>query len=227
MRLKTYGGFSTKELDLFEKETKVMSVQEVADVLGVTAEAIKKHIRELYPEIIKNGVKTFLNEKQVAEIKQRMIPTTSVVGATTDYEMEIMTQKVIAYHIQKAKEYKQRAEIAEKQLAEQKPMVDGYQTFLATHNSFSMQEASAMLKDKNGKAAYGRNSLIDKLRDEEILLSKPKPAIPYREFIDRGYFEVKTTVVNGISCESTLIFPKGLDYIAKKLGLIIEYGEVA
>ena len=33
-----------------------MTVKEVADVFGVTAEAIKKHIRELYPDIIQNGV---------------------------------------------------------------------------------------------------------------------------------------------------------------------------
>lgn len=114
---------------------------------------------------------------------------------------------------------KQKAEIAE-----MKPMVDGYQTFLASHNSFTMQKASAMLKDSNGVSPYGRNNLIKRLKGENIFLDN---GLPRREFIDRGYFEVRASVHNGISCNSTLVFPKGLDYLAKRLGLIVEYGQVA
>lgn len=62
---------------------KTMSVKDVATVLNVTPEALKKHIRILFPEIIKNGIETRLNEKQVAAIKQRMLPTTEVVGNKT------------------------------------------------------------------------------------------------------------------------------------------------
>lgn len=50
-----------------------MSVKDVASVLNVTPEALKKHIRVLFPEIIKNGIETRLNEKQVTAIKQRML----------------------------------------------------------------------------------------------------------------------------------------------------------
>ena len=174
------------------------------------------------------SVKVF-TEEQATLIKQEIqghhnLKTRQIDNVSTDYEMEIMTQKVIAYHIQKAAEYKKRAEIAEQQLIEQKPMVDGYQTFLATHNSFTMQRAAAMLKDGNGKSPYGRNNLIKKLKNEDIFMGN---GIPRREYIDRGYFEVRASVQNGISCNSTLVFPKGLDYIAKKLGLIVECGDVA
>lgn len=62
---------------------KTMSVKDVATVLNVTPEALKKHIRILFPEIIKNGIETRLNEKQVAAIKQRILPTTEVVGNKT------------------------------------------------------------------------------------------------------------------------------------------------
>lgn len=81
-----------------------MTVKEVAEVLNVTPEAIKKHVRELFPEIIQNGVQTVLDEYQVTEIKKKMIPTTSVVGAITELEIERMTAQVLEYHINKAKE---------------------------------------------------------------------------------------------------------------------------
>jgi anti-repressor protein len=68
-----------------------MTVREVAAVLGVTDEAIKKHIRELWPELMRNGERTYLTEEQVTEIKQKMTPTTKVVGALTSLDIERMT----------------------------------------------------------------------------------------------------------------------------------------
>jgi predicted transcriptional regulator len=78
---------------------KTMSVKEVADVLGVTPEAIKKHVREMYPEILRDGITTYLNEEQVTAIKQKMMPTTQVVGALTSLDIERMTLQVIEYHV--------------------------------------------------------------------------------------------------------------------------------
>ena len=54
-----------------------MTVMEVAKVLGVSREAIKKHIRELFPDLMRNGVATYLNEEQVSLIKQRISSTTN------------------------------------------------------------------------------------------------------------------------------------------------------
>lgn len=67
---------------------KRMTVKEVADILGVDPEAIKKHVRDLFPNAMRNGITTYLNEMQVTEIKKRMMPTTKVVGATTEIEMK-------------------------------------------------------------------------------------------------------------------------------------------
>ncbi len=87
-----------------------MTVREVAEALGVVPEAIRKHVRELYPEAIRDGLTTYLDERQVTEIKRRMRPTTEVVGATTSLEIEEMTLKVIAYH--RAQADRLRAELA-------------------------------------------------------------------------------------------------------------------
>lgn len=66
---------------------KTMTAKEVSEVLGVTAEAIKKHVRKYYPDLIQNGKPTYLNEQQVIFIKRKMIPTTQVVAAKSDHEM--------------------------------------------------------------------------------------------------------------------------------------------
>ena len=67
-------------------EDKHMTVKEAADMLGVSEEAIKKHIRELYPNLMRNGLITYLNEEKITEIKQKMRPTTLVAGVITDLE---------------------------------------------------------------------------------------------------------------------------------------------
>jgi predicted transcriptional regulator len=96
---------------------KTMTVKEVADVLGVTPEAIKKHVREMYPEILRDGVMTYLNEEQVTAIKQKMIPTTQVVGSFTSLDIERMTLQVIEYHVSRVREL-------EEEVADMKPKAE-------------------------------------------------------------------------------------------------------
>lgn len=218
------------ELSLFDEVVeKTVTTKELAETLGVEVSSVKRAVQKLgavLHSVKKNSQGGYLfTEEQATLIKQEIqghhnLASRQIDSVSTDYEMELLTQKVINYHVQKAAEYKQRAEIAEQKLLEQKPMVDGYQAFLASHNSFTIQRASAMLKDSNGRSPYGRNNLIKRLKSEDIFLDN---GMPKREFIDRGYFEVKASVHNGISYNSVMAFPKGMDYIAKKLGLIIEY----
>ena len=60
-----------------------MKVSEVAEALGCSHDAITKHVKELYPDLMRNGVATYLNEEQVTAIKQKMRPTTKIVGAAS------------------------------------------------------------------------------------------------------------------------------------------------
>jgi DNA-binding Lrp family transcriptional regulator len=46
-----------------------MTVREVAEALNVSEQTIRYHMRNLYPELVKNGVTTFLNEEQATAIK--------------------------------------------------------------------------------------------------------------------------------------------------------------
>lgn len=105
---------------LIKNTLNLVSVDEVASVYGVTPEAIKKHIRVLFPEIVRNGKKTLLTESQVNEIKKRMIPTTQVVAASTDSEMVEKTMEVMSWLKQKYEESQKTIERLQIELDESK-----------------------------------------------------------------------------------------------------------
>lgn len=194
---------------------RTMTVKEVANILGVTPEAIKKHVRELFPEYIKNGIETVLTEKQVTEIKSKMIPTTLVVGSTTDIEMEQMTLKVIQYHIQKEQEYKQRAEIAEQKCIEQKPKVEVYDSICDSSTLQDLQTVAQTIGLKNVFKVLLADGIIlkDWTHDGTMYYR------PYTEF--NNYLVTKDGKpydINGVSHVRPRIFVtgKGITWLTKK-----------
>jgi hypothetical protein len=56
---------------------KRMTVREVAEQFGCSAETVKGHIRDLFPGLMQNGVTTYLTPPQVTIILERIQKTTS------------------------------------------------------------------------------------------------------------------------------------------------------
>jgi transposase len=57
------------------EEGNLITIKELAKMFNCKEEAIKKHIRELYPDLMQNGKTTYLNKEQVVEIKNKMTRT--------------------------------------------------------------------------------------------------------------------------------------------------------
>jgi predicted transcriptional regulator len=57
---------------------RTMTVSEVAGALGLSYEAIRKYIRELYPDKLQHGKTTYLTEAEVVSIKDKTKLTTKV-----------------------------------------------------------------------------------------------------------------------------------------------------
>ena len=74
----------------------------------------------------------------------------------------------------------------QKQLEEAKPAVALLDKIIANDKTYSLGEAAKLL-------GWGRNTFIAFLRQQNILDSNN---IAYQTFIDRGYFEIKQTIVN-------------------------------
>jgi anti-repressor protein len=96
------------------------------------------------------------------------------------------------------------------------PKVALYDTAMSANNNFTMERVSKTI-------GYGRNKLFAFLREHKILRTNN---LPYQEFIDRGYFDVRqytvTHLTSGVENKTqTLITPKGMAYIHK---MLIEHG---
>ena len=101
-----------------------------------------------------------------------------------------------------------------KQIEDQAPKVDFYDKIIDSNTAINMQEVAGVLNIKG----YGRNNLFKFLRESGILNFKN---IPYRQFIEAGYFEVKETTrtIRGedVVILVTLASQKGVDFIKRKV----------
>lgn len=180
---------------------KTMTIKEVAEILGVTSEAIKKHVRELFPGIISNGKTTYLNEKLVTIIKTKMTPTTQVVGNKTTLEKELIIQQALMFQQEKIQELEKENKIM-------KPKSISYDTFINSENVHDMSEVAKMFNT-------GRNKLFDLLREYNVLRANNEP---YQQYVDNRYFEVKQKVIQtGQSKAVTKVTSKGIVFIEKLL----------
>lgn len=201
-----------KELELFSDDTelKTMTVKEVSSILNVTPEAIKKHIRKLFPTLITNGKTTYLTQVHVADIKKNMIPTTAVVGASTEAEMVEKTIEVMGW-------LKSKYEEAQKQIVILKPKAEKYDSFISSTGTIDMREVAHILNIKN----VGRNNLMEILRRQGIL---SKNNHPYQNLIRLGYFkEIPVETYVGIKCKP-VAYTRGVSFIKKAVDNFFEEG---
>ncbi len=104
--------------------------------------------------------------------------------------MELMTQKVIAYHAQKAEEFRLRAEQAEKTIELQAPKVEVFDRICNAENLKPVETVATNL-------GYGKNSFFALMRGMGIFFYSAKDSngrkcnLPKQEYKDRGYFVTK------------------------------------
>lgn len=198
----------------------LVTTKELAETLGVDVSTVKKTVKRLeeggailhHLTKDKFGNTCFLfTEEQATIIKQEIqkhhnLATRQIDGVTTDYEMELMTQKVLAYHAQKAAEYKSRMEIAENALTR----------IADSRGCYSMNQTAKALK-----LPFGNIKLYERLRCEGILNADNSPR---QEQINAGHFKVVVKHINDKIGNKpvTLTTSKGLVYLARKFNTTID-----
>jgi len=166
--------------DLAINGEKRMTVKEVAAAFGVTPEAIRKHARELYPDIIINGKTTYLSESQVVEIKRKMIPTTQVVGATTDLEMKEKAVEVMAWLVSQVEDTRKKLAESERRNA---VLMHVSKTYTATEVAKELGFRSAM-------------ALNEELEKHGVQFKQNGTWVPRAEYSELGYFQIKQEVLD-------------------------------
>jgi len=213
---------------------KTMTVKEVADAMGVSYDSANNAVKRLFPEIVKNGIQTRLEETQVAciskELKQNTQATnqmtfeagSKVKNTTTELEvignaMKAMSDLQKLYN-QKEVEYKSIIAQKDNKLTEQQPKVEFFDAVADSRDVIDMATVSKVLD-----CGMGRNQIFEILRTRGILQFNN---VPYQKFIDAGMFRVveqKYGMADGsvhINIK-TLVYQRGVNYIRK----IITKGE--
>lgn len=195
-----------------------MTVREVAEALGTAESTIRNKAAELFPEVVRNGVTTYLDQEQVTALKQSLVPRdltlkSKVDAATTDIEMMERTVQVIQWQMAKLEE--QRARIAE------------LEPKAAVADAIALASDCKTISEVGKITGIGPHKLGDLLEADGVLFRKHYKGgakgerVPYEVYMERGYFVVRERVFSGRRGEvlrrsQTYVTGKGEVWIAQR-----------
>jgi phage antirepressor YoqD-like protein len=187
---------------------KTMTVKEVAETLNVSIETITQKIRELFPDKMKQGKTTYLNEIEVTAIK---INSVKKYEAETELEMMLLQKKVDEWKDRKIQTLQDNLIIALNENQVLKPKALEYDLFISGKD---FHEVGTVAKSFD----IGRNKFFEMLRKEKILMSNNLPYSDYKKYFKVVY---KPVSINGVIDNKpvTLFNPQGISYIAKRFNL--------
>lgn len=212
------------------QKTSYVTTKELAEVLNVDVRTIERTVNKLIDTTAENfstvlskssggRPSKIFTEEQATLIKQEIqkhhnLASRKIDSVSTDYEMELLTQRVIAYHIQKANEYKERAEKAENRVQELVPKVEVYERISESTGLKTIGETAKIL-------GIGEKRLFALLRENGIFFYDNGVNQVKQQYINSGYFQTKENpyVHNGVNKLYTRIFvtAKGLLWLEHKI----------
>ncbi len=207
--------------NLINNNEQLMTVKELAEILGVGKKTISRIVKNNFPEIVKNGITTYLNQKQVTFIKlelskrHNLVSTDKLENVTTDLEVDLYVEKALRLQKEKIIRQKQKIEQLSGQNQLMKPKAEFYDTVTQTDDWRDISEVAKLLN-----LGYGNITLFKKLREDKILMSNN---LPYQKYVTKRYFRVveKPYYKGKQRCISykTVVSQKGVEYLNKKYGL--------
>jgi phage antirepressor YoqD-like protein len=190
---------------------KLMTVDELSEIFSVHKTTILKYINKSFPDKIKSGIKTFLNEKEVTiiklELQQNQHLSQSSTLPKTELEENLLIQQAQNLLSQRITRLQKQVESQQLQIEADKPKVEFHDQVLDASGLLNIGETAKSLG-----LDYGRNTMFKVLREMKIFFKRE----PYQKYINQGYFEVKATENNGFVQKQAFTTPKGLEWLQKK-----------
>jgi phage antirepressor YoqD-like protein len=198
-----------------------MTIKEVARVYSVNEITIRRAIKKLFPDLIKNGITTLINELQATRISQYLKSNQYVLKINPDKIVEVTKREKLEtiaaaqnYLIEMVSELKAENKELKDDKIKNQPKVEFYETVIESKDAVPIGEVAKRLSEYK----LGQNNLYQFLRSHQILQYNN---LPYQRYIDRGYFRVimqKFNAGDKVKTRSkTLAYPKGMDFIRKLL----------
>lgn len=146
----------SKDIDLFG--TKYMTVREISDALDVNLSTVQKKAKLIFPDCVKNGKTTRLNEEQVTIVKRAIFDQNPNLGRVsevkTDLEKELIIQQAMQFQMEKiatlsaqVEIMKPKAELAEMAIRDETTQYSI--TDAGKHLGIRQSEMFSILREKN------------------------------------------------------------------------------
>lgn len=155
-----------------------MTIKEVSEVLKKEESTIRKIGKKLFPANFKNGIKTYLNEKQVTLIKLNLGKNSEL--PKTQLEKELIIQQAIGFQ-------QEKIQSLELELLLQKPKVELADKALRNDNHMSIRDAGKHL-------GLRQKDIFQIMRDNKYLTSKN---LPTQKALDRDILQLHTNADRG------------------------------
>ena len=207
--------------ELISKSEKLISTRELAEQLGTSPKVVLENAKKCLPnKRIENGKATYWTESEVTQILERMKSSNSNQYTFTGAVKAISTELTPALKLKKALELAQEA--YEEELAilrlkneeqEKKLKISENKNNLLMHSekTYTMSEIS---KELGYKSAIEFNKV---LYNDKIIFKRNGTWIPYSDYSESGYFEIKQSILeNELVVYNLRVTQKGREFLLSK-----------
>lgn len=151
-----------------------MTVKEVSEILGVSESYVREKVKSLFPDIVRNGMATYMNEGHVTIIKNDMGKNpylTQVYKVKTDLEKKMLVKQAI--------------QILNDEIEQLKPKADYYDKVLQSESLITTTQIAQDL-------GITANLLNKRLKEWGVQYKVNGQWILTEKYKDRGYTKSKT-----------------------------------
>lgn len=191
-------------------DKKDYTIKELSEIMQVSRDTIERSIRKIYPDKMKNGITTMLNEVEITVVKKDIESNNNfrnLAEVKTELDYEIMAKQVEAYRDRKIKELTEKNE--KLKLDNQKLLSDNE---LLSHSSRTYTTGQ-IAKEIGLRSAQELNK---KLVEEKIIYKKDNAYLPYSDYADKGYMDIKQEIVHDIEIYHSKWTQVGREFLIKR-----------
>ncbi|WP_024469292.1 phage antirepressor KilAC domain-containing protein [Treponema pedis] len=208
------------ELRNKDKEQNIMTPNEIANILGVSYRLVVKRINEIFPNKMKHGKTTYLNEVEVTAIKKRIEQNAHLATydnqrrladmPKTNLEKQLLIRQAMQIQNEMIAELEAENEKLKAEAEIQKPKVEYFDTLISRGNATNIRNTAKELK-------IPERQFIKILQlDGFLYRDKHNQLFPYSEYVQKGYFEVKEWQQGEKTGTQTLITVEGKQFFINK-----------
>jgi phage antirepressor YoqD-like protein len=165
------------ELELFNSERyfgdETMTVKEVSEMLNVSDKHIRETIKKLFPDILKNGITTKLNEIQVTAIKLKIDKNPHLnrqVEVKTNLEKKLLIKRGYDLLMDEVASLQIENQCLKIENNKMKPKEIMYDKFMDSEELYEIATVAKMIRGN-----VGRNKLKKWMKDNKIIMNNNDP----------------------------------------------------